>query len=74
MQRFPELSVEQLTPEQKAWVEGVSAPPRNANFKLPPYRIYMRSPELATRITAMSDYLRWNIGFPARLTDKSGNS
>ena len=68
-QRFPELSLEQLTPEQKAWVDSVAAPPRNANFKLPPYRIYMRSPELAARITGMSDYLRWNTQFPARLTE-----
>ena len=29
----------------------------------------MRSPELAARITAMSDYLRWNTEFPARLTE-----
>src|ERR1019366_1971004 len=66
-QRFPELRLDQLTPEQKKWVEAVGAPPRNADFKLPPYRIYMRSPELAARITAMSDYLRWNTEFPARL-------
>ena len=68
-QRFPELRLDQLTPEQKKWAEGVGAPPRNANVKLPPYRIYMRSPELAARITAMSDYLRWNTEFPARLTE-----
>ena len=67
--RFPELSLEQLTPQQRQWVDGVAAPPRNANFKLPPYRIYMRSPELAARITAMSDYLRWNTELPARLTE-----
>ncbi len=68
-QRFPEIPLEQLTPEQKKWVDSVSAPPRGANFKLPPYRIYMRSPELAARITGMSDYLRWNTEFPARLTE-----
>jgi 4-carboxymuconolactone decarboxylase len=67
--RFPELSAEQLTPAQKKWVDSVSAPPRGANYKLPPYRIYMRSPELAERITGMSDYLRWNTQFPARLTE-----
>jgi 4-carboxymuconolactone decarboxylase len=68
-QRFPELGVEQLTPEQKTWVDSVSAPPRSANFKQPPYRIYLRSPALAERITGMSDYLRWNTQFPARLTE-----
>jgi 4-carboxymuconolactone decarboxylase len=68
-QRFPEIPLEQLTPEQKQWVDSVSAPPRGANFKQPPYRIYMRSPALAERITGMSDYLRWNTQFPARLTE-----
>ena len=68
-QRFPEIPPEQLTPEQKKWVDSVSAPPRGANFKQPPYRIYMRSPALAERITGMSDYLRWNTQFPARLTE-----
>ena len=67
--RFPELTSEQLTPEQKKWADAVAAPPRGANFRAPPYRIYMRSPELAERITGMSDYLRWNTQFPARLTE-----
>jgi 4-carboxymuconolactone decarboxylase len=67
--RFPELKAEQLTPEQKKWADAVAAPPRRANFAQPPYRIYMRSPELAEKITGMSDYLRWNTQFPARLTE-----
>ncbi len=67
--RFPELKPEQLTPEQKKWADAVAAPPRGANFRQPPYRIYLRSPELAERITGMSDYLRWNTQFPARLTE-----
>ena len=67
--RFPELKPEQLTPEQKKWADAVAAPPRGANFRQPPYRIYMRSPELAEKITGMSDYLRWNTQFPARLTE-----
>ena len=67
--RFLELTPEQLAPEQKKWADAVAAPPRGANFRQPPYRIYMRSPELAARITGMSDYLRWNTQFPARLTE-----
>ena len=68
-ERFPELKPEQLTPEQKKWADDVARPPRGANFRQPPYRIYMRSPELAEKITGMSDYLRWNTQFPARLTE-----
>src|SRR5690349_2833638 len=30
--RFPPLSPEQLTPEQKAWADSITAPPRNAKF------------------------------------------
>jgi 4-carboxymuconolactone decarboxylase len=68
-QRFPEIPLEKLTPDQKKWADSVSAPPRGANFKQPPYRIYLRSPALAERITGLSDYLRWNTQFPARLTE-----
>ncbi len=32
-QRLPEIPLEQLTPEQRKWVDSVSAPPRGANFK-----------------------------------------
>jgi len=67
--RFPEIPLEQLTPAQKKWADSVSAPPRGANFRQPPYRIYLRNPELAERITGLSDYLRWNTQFPARLTE-----
>jgi 4-carboxymuconolactone decarboxylase len=68
-ERYPELGMEQLTPEQKAYVESISKPPRNANFKLPPYKVYLRSPDLAKRVEALSDYVRWNTGQPARLTE-----
>jgi 4-carboxymuconolactone decarboxylase len=68
-QRFPELRLDQLTPEQKAWAEGIAAPPRNAKFTLPPYRAYIRSPELAARVSALSDYVRWNTKLAPRLTE-----
>jgi 4-carboxymuconolactone decarboxylase len=68
-ERYPELRMDQLTPEQKAYAESIAKPPRNANFKLPPYKVYLRSPELAKRVEALSDYVRWNTGQPARLTE-----
>ena len=68
-QRFPEIPLEKLTPEQRQWADSVAAPPRGANFRQPPYRIYLRSPALAEKITGVSDYLRWNTQFPARLTE-----
>jgi len=67
--RFPALNPDQLTPEQKAYAESIAKPPRNANHKNPPYKVYIRSPELAKRVEAVSDYVRWNTGQPARLTE-----
>jgi 4-carboxymuconolactone decarboxylase len=68
-ERYPALDMEQLSPEQKAYVESIAKPPRNANHKNPPYKVYIRSPELAKRVEAVSDYVRWNTGQPARLTE-----
>jgi 4-carboxymuconolactone decarboxylase len=69
--RYPELKLEQLTPAQKAYVESLQKPPRNNTtaLKNPPFRVYMRSPELATKLEAMSDYVRWGTGQPPRLTE-----
>ena len=36
-----------MTPAQKAWADLIAAPPRNAKFANPPYRAYIRNPELA---------------------------
>src|SRR5450759_2133766 len=68
-QRFPILRSDQLTPEQKKWADEIAAPPRNAKFTNPPYNIYLRSPELAVRVSAMSDYLRWKSSLPPRLSE-----
>ena len=58
-----------MTPDQKKWADTITAPPRNGKFANPPYRAYIRSPELATRLTPLSDYLRWNTSLPARLSE-----
>jgi len=69
--RFPTLKPEQLTPQQKAYVESLAKPPRNNTTALqnPPFKVYMRSPDLATKVEAVSDYVRWNTGQPPRLTE-----
>jgi 4-carboxymuconolactone decarboxylase len=67
--RFPPLNVENLTPPQKAWAETIAPPPRNAKITNPPYRAYVRSPDLAPRLSALSDYLRWNTSLPPRLSE-----
>ncbi|MDB5516197.1 MAG: hypothetical protein JWQ17_2955 [Tardiphaga sp.] len=67
--RFPPLKPDEMTPAQKTWADLISAPPRNAKFVNPPYRAYIRNPELATRLSALSDYLRWNSSLPPRLSE-----
>ena len=67
--RFAPLKPEELSPTQKAWADMIAAPPRNAKFTNPPYRAYIRNPDLAPRLTAMSEYLRWNTSLPPRLSE-----
>ena len=67
--RFAPLKAEELNPAQKAWADMIAAPPRNAKFTGPPYRAYIRNPDLAPRLTAMSEYLRWNTSLPPRLSE-----
>jgi 4-carboxymuconolactone decarboxylase len=68
-ERFPPLRSDQLTPEQKAWADSIAQPPRNANFANAPYRAYIRNPDLAPKLQALSDYVRWNSSLPARLSE-----
>ena len=67
--RFAPLKADELSPAQKAWADMIAAPPRNAKFASPPYRAYIRNPELAPRLSALSDYLRWNTTLPPRLSE-----
>jgi 4-carboxymuconolactone decarboxylase len=70
-ERYPELKAEQLSPEQKAYVESLQKPPRSNTtaLKNPPFKVYMRSPELAGKLEAVSDYVRWGSGLQPRLTE-----
>jgi 4-carboxymuconolactone decarboxylase len=67
--RFAPLKADELSPAQKAWADAIAVPPRNAKFGAPPYRAYIRNPELAPKLSALSDYLRWNTTLPPRLSE-----
>ena len=67
--RFLPMKAEQLNPEQKKWADMIAAPPRNAKFVNPPYRAYIYNPDLANRLTALSEYLRWNTSLAPRLSE-----
>jgi 4-carboxymuconolactone decarboxylase len=70
-ERYPTLSPDQLSAEQKAYIENLSKPPRNNTtaLKNPPFKVYMRDPELGSKLEAVSDYVRWGTGLPPRLTE-----
>jgi 4-carboxymuconolactone decarboxylase len=70
-ERYPALNPDQLNPEQKAYIENLQKPPRNNTtaLKNPPFKVYMRSPALASKLEAVSDYVRWSTGQPPRLTE-----
>src|SRR3981189_282175 len=70
-ERYPALNPDQLSPEQKAYIESLQKPPRNNTtaLKNPPFRVYMRSPELAPKLEAVSDYVRWGTGLQPRPTE-----
>lgn len=67
--RFPPLKAEELNPAQKAWAESIAPAPRNAKITNPPYRAYVRNPDLAPKLSALSDYVRWNTSLPPRLSE-----
>jgi 4-carboxymuconolactone decarboxylase len=70
-ERYPALNPNELSAEQKAYLENLQKPPRNNTTGLtnPPFRVYMRSPELAAKVEALSDYVRWGTGLEPRLTE-----
>jgi 4-carboxymuconolactone decarboxylase len=70
-ERYPTLNPNQLSPEQKAYVDNLQKPPRSNTTALqnPPFKVYMRSPELANKLEAVSDYVRWGSGLEPRLTE-----
>jgi len=67
--RFAPLRSEQLTPAQKSFADSIAMPPRNAKFTNPPYRAYIRSPELAPKLEALSDTVRWNTSLNPRVNE-----
>jgi 4-carboxymuconolactone decarboxylase len=67
--RFAPLKTEELTPPQKALADSLATPLRNGKITNPPFRAYVRSPELAERLIALADYLRWHTSLPPRLSE-----
>lgn len=66
-ERFPTLTVEQMTPAQRQAAEAIMAGPRKSLGG--PFNAWLRSPELANRLQAVGEYLRFHSSVPARLNE-----
>jgi 4-carboxymuconolactone decarboxylase len=67
--RFSELRLDQLTPEQQTMAVHLKTPPRNSALNGGPFNAYARSPGLGLRLLEVSDYVRFNSSLPPRLSE-----
>ena len=65
--RFPDLTPEQMTPEQKAIVAAIAASPRKSAAG--PFKAWLRSPPLADRLQQVGQYVRFQSSLPPRLSE-----
>jgi 4-carboxymuconolactone decarboxylase len=68
-ERFSELHLDQLTPEQQQMAVHLKTPPRNSALNGGPFNAYARSPGLGLRLLEVSDYVRFNSSLPPRLSE-----
>lgn len=67
MQRIPDLSPDQLTPEQRKVHDAIVAGPRGGLGG--PLKIWLRSPELAGRAQELGAFCRYHTSLPKRLSE-----
>jgi 4-carboxymuconolactone decarboxylase len=67
--RFSELRLDQLTPEQQKMATMLKTPPRNSGLNSGPFNAYARSPGLGILLLQVSDYVRFNSSLPPRLSE-----
>ena len=68
-ERFSELRLDQLTPEQQKMATILTTPPRNSALNSGPFNAYARSPGLGLLLLQVSDYVRFNSALPPRLSE-----
>src|SRR5215471_12797961 len=68
-ERFSELRLDQLTPEQQQMAVHLKTPPRNSELNGGPFNAYARSPGLGLLLLQVSDYVRFNSSLPPRLSE-----
>src|SRR5258708_35380385 len=68
-ERFSELRLDQLTPEQQQMAVHLKTPPRNSELNGGPFNAYARSPGLGLLLLHVSDYVRFNSSLPPPLSE-----
>ena len=66
-ERFPTLAPEQMTPAQRAVADKIVAGPRKSMGG--PFNAWLRSPELADRLQAVGEQVRFHSSLPPRLNE-----
>jgi 4-carboxymuconolactone decarboxylase len=66
-ERFPQLQLESMTPEQRKVAEAIMSGPRGRLSG--PFNAWLRSPELADRLQKVGEYLRFNTSLDHRLNE-----
>lgn len=66
-ERFPELSLDQMTPAQRKSAEAILAGPRKSLQG--PFNTWLRSPALADRLQAVGEYIRFETSLPKKLNE-----
>jgi 4-carboxymuconolactone decarboxylase len=68
-ERFSELRLDHLTPEQQQMAVMLKTPPRSSELNGGPFNAYARSPGLGVLLLHVSDYVRFNSSLPPRLSE-----
>lgn len=66
-ERFPELTLEKMTPEQRPVAEAIMSGPRKGLAG--PFNAWLRSPILADRLQKVGEYLRFNTSLDKRINE-----
>ena len=66
--RFPELTPEEMTEEQRQVAEAIQAGPRGAGLR-GPFNALMRSPQLCDLVQRVGAYVRYSSSIPAHLNE-----
>jgi 4-carboxymuconolactone decarboxylase len=65
--RFPQLTLDNMTPQQKQVAESIMSGPRKSLGG--PFNAWLRSPELGDRLQKVGEYIRFKTSLPPRLNE-----